>query len=250
MNLVLKRVQEELEVLLLYRKALVKTPPEKPESVVPATANQPPKNPESVVPTTANQPHKTSESPAFLEASRYGYMLFLLSKSAALPMYLGFCQPPPKRVHWFKEKPIKALDEDEEREEGVELGNRPENDNKDFEFSTKPDEGKDTPVWQICLRWIKLLAMHFNAVSLLIGHIMQFPKISVHFLKNSPGQDSLLRWDTLLQNLKYFPEQTPGHNNPHRNEHIINKPYLPSLTNMDLIFRESEMNGTEFPERH
>jgi hypothetical protein len=203
-NLVLKGFREGLDELVSHRGTLDKRPPKK------------------------------TESEASIDASRYGYMLYLLSKSAALRMYLqnvdpllsDFHQPPPKRVYWFKEKPTDVLDEDEEREEGVELDAGLGTDNEDFVFPTEPDErftGKDAPAWQICLRWIKLLASHFRALNILVGHITYFPDISVRLLQNSPGQDTLLRWDTLLKNPKYFPEHTLslGHSHRRRNEEII-----------------------------
>jgi hypothetical protein len=199
-NLVLKGFRESLSVFASYRLALI----EKKE------------NPK--------KPHKD----AYFDVYQYGYMLHMLCRGAALPMYLknvnpllsDFHRPAPKRVYLFKEKSANKLVEIEreepeaEKEElGVELEDGLEADNKDFEFSAEPEEEsaeKGPHAWQICLRWIKLLVSYFSAASMLINHlsIQQFPIINVHLLRNSPGDNTLLSWKTLLKDPSYFPSRT------------------------------------------
>jgi len=175
------------------------------------------------------------------EINQYGYMLYMLSRGAALRMYLqnvnpllsDFHRPAPKRVYLFKEKSTDAFDEGVGEEElevemeelGAELEDVLETDNKDFEFPAEPDEEfteKDPHAWQLCLRWIKLLISYFGAASMLIRHlpVKHFPKINVQLLRNSPGNVNLLPWETLLKDPRYFPLQTRD-NRDRPNEEII-----------------------------
>lgn len=179
------------------------------------------------------------DSAAPYHVNRYGRLLHKLSRSAALRMYLqhvnpllsDFSLPPPKRVHWFKEKSADALDREVEADElEAELEVGLETDNKDFEFPTEPEEEfarKDTLAWQICLRWIKLLVSHFSAAIMLSEHLakQEFPQISVRLLQNSPGSNRLIPWKTLLKDRKYFPlltdDYNPGMGPSRSNEEII-----------------------------
>jgi hypothetical protein len=173
------------------------------------------------------RPAKKLSSQEYLEVNQYGFMLHMLSRGAALRMYLQnvnpllreFCQPAPKRIYRFKEKSTnpstnpfdKEVESEElqaEREEleaeGEELEAELEADNKDFEFLAEPEDGSHA--WQICLRWIKLLVSYFSATSMLIDHlhVKEFPEITVRLLRNSPGEKTLMPWEALLRNPKYF----------------------------------------------
>jgi hypothetical protein len=49
---------------------------------------------------------------------------------------------------------------------------------------------------------------------MLMSHIpeKQFPEITVHLLRNSPDDNDLIPWKTLLEDPKYFPPQTLDYN--------------------------------------
>jgi len=178
-------------------------------------------------------PTKELRYPVYAKVREYGNMLHMLSRAAALQIYLqnvdpllsDFHQSAPKRVYLFKENSTNAVGrgvegdelEGETEEVGVELEAWLESDNKDFEFPAEPEEEsteKGPPAWQICLRWIKLLVSYFSAASMLMGHITEkeFPQINVHLLRNSPGNNNLIPWKALLENPKYFPLHTLDHN--------------------------------------
>ncbi|KDR76299.1 hypothetical protein GALMADRAFT_247620 [Galerina marginata CBS 339.88] len=156
---------------------------------------------------------------------RLGYMLYILSRGAALRMYLeninpllfDFHQPPPRGVYLFK--PPSGVDPETMLNAKIEVEIA---DGLEAESTTAP------LAWQICLRWIKLLISYFSAASMLVGHmsVPEFPPVSVRLLRNSPGNNTLLFWKDLLENPKYFPQLSAKDYTPARgidcpNDNII-----------------------------
>ncbi|KDR79199.1 hypothetical protein GALMADRAFT_137084 [Galerina marginata CBS 339.88] len=167
----------------------------------------------------AENPNNERDLPLYscAKVDRLGYMLHMLSRGAALRMYLenvnsllfDFHQPPPRRLYLFKQ----PSDVDAEAMLNAEIeAEIAEAASRNIDSRSASEESTTVPLaWQICLEWIKLLVSYFSAASTLISHmsLSEFPPISVHLLRTSPGDDSLLTWKELLENPKYFPRQSP-----------------------------------------
>ena len=148
----------------------------------------------------------------------YGHLLRRLCGGAALrthleninPLLAHLLQPAPRRRRSFKAGSdggldATVLDADADAEDSeVDEGN--------FEVDEESEESaaEHQVPWLICLRWLKLLIAQFDAANTLMGHIAvpDFPTISAKILRNPPGARSLMPWKELLNNPKYFPQES------------------------------------------
>lgn len=127
----------------------------------------------------------------------YGTALQLLSRGSAINNHL---------------KAIESLLRDHRRDKTADVKlQMAEEIEEEVEVDAELEGTTEQPLWESYRDWLRLMVAHFEAVSVLVGHIasskFQSDKIVIKILSAPRPNQAMLPWEDLL-NSKYFPAHT------------------------------------------
>ena len=128
----------------------------------------------------------------------YGSALQLLSRGSAIDNHL---------------KAIEPLLRDRRRDKSADVKLRMTEEIEEEEVDAELEGTTEQPLWESYRDWLRLMVVHFEAVSVLVGHIagprFQSNEIIIKILSAPRSSQEMQPWEELL-NSKYFPVHTPN----------------------------------------